>query len=397
MAIDFRAHLKSFLNWRQPGGALSVGGHALIVIVSVYAFNSAKPFAPATESLPVDVVSEKDFNEMMKGDKTSKTIAKVPARRVDRVAETKEDKDPGLDKRDVPAIPTRQEAEAEVKPEPKLAAIIPPTRPPELRVAPPLPTPPVRPEPEEEEVKDAEIIKQKAPPPKKEEPKKAEPQPDQLQKLLEEKQREAEKALETQRKLAEDKRKLDEKLKAEAEKRAEDKKKADELKKAEAERKAKEAKAKKDREAAEAEKLNDAIRQKLLASKETPSSTGSTGAVVASRSTAGTTDATGQKLSPSDRAQLIGILTEKMSRCISYSGSAPKIGPQLTFTLGRDGSVVSAVQVANRSGEASFVPFAEASMRAIRNCQPYNVPARFMDSYEDWKNIRLNLDTSEMQ
>lgn len=118
---------------------------------------------------------------------------------------------------------------------------------------------------------------------------------------------------------------------------------------------------------------------------------------MSTRSTAGTAQATGSKLSPSDRSQLIGILTEQMNRCINYSGSAPKTGPQITFTLGRDGAIVSQVQVANRSGEPNFVPFAEASMRALRNCQPYRIPARFMDTYEDWKNVRLNIDTSEMQ
>ncbi len=401
-------NLKSVFSWREPGTLVSALGHGLVLAVGLFSFTAAKPFSPAQEAVAVDVVSDQQFSEMMRGDKESKVVAKTPERRVERVAETKEDKDPGQEKRDVPAPPSRSEPQAEAKPEPEpepkpepppppqqLAAVIPPTRPPELRLAPPVPSPPARAAEEDKEDEKAEL----------------------LRRLKLEEQRKLEEA----RAAVEAKRRLDEKLKAEAEaqKRAEDQKKAEELKKAEdqkkaedlrkaeelkkteerrkaeAEKKAREDKAR--REAAEEQKLNDAIRNRLLASRETPSSTGSTGATVSPRATAGTSQATGAKLSPSDRMQLIGILTSQMNRCINYSGSAPKTGPQITFTLGRDGSIAGQVQLANRSGEPNFVPFAEASMRALRNCQPYRIPARFLDTYEDWKNVRLNIDTSEMQ
>lgn len=403
MAIDVRETLKTFLDWRQPGGALSAVGHAAILVAGVYAFSSAQPFQPAVEAVAVDVVSDQQFNEMMKGDRNSKIVAKEPERKVDRVAETKEDKDPGVEKKDVAVQPTKQESRNETKSEPKpepeqkVAAIVPPTRPPELRVAPPVPKPPVKVEEEEDEIDEqAELLRRK----KIEEQKKAE---------------DAAKAAEAKRKLdeklkadaeaqkrADEKKKLDEKLKAEeeAEKRAEEKRVADAKKKADAERKAKEDKARKDREAKEAaeeNKLFASISNKLQTSKEAPSSTGSTGAAVATRSTAGTATATGKKLSPSDRSQLIGILTEQMNRCISYSGTAPKTGPQLTFTMTREGGINGGVQLANSSGEANFRPFSEAAMRALRNCQPYRIPARFMDTYDDWKNVRLNIDTSDMQ
>ncbi len=397
MAIDLREPLKRFFDWRKPGAALSAGGHAMLLVASVYAFHSAQPFQPATEAVAVDVISDQQFNEMMKGDKTSKIIAKEPERRIDRVAETKEDKDPGLDKKDAPVLPSRQEAKPETKPEPeqKLASVTPPTRPPELRVAPPAPAPPAKAEEVDDEIDEkAELLRRK----KVEDQRKAD------EALAAEAKRKLEEKLkqDAQAKAAEDKRKLEETLKAEAEaeKRAEEKRQADAKKKAEAEKKAREDKAKKElaaKEAAEAEKLNDAIRNRLLASKETAASTGSTGAAVATRSTAGTSEATGKKLSPSDRAQLIGILTEQMNKCISYSGTAPRTGPQLTFTLTREGGIAGGVSLANASGEANFRPFSEAAMRALRNCQPYRIPARFLDSYDDWRNVRLNIDTSDMQ
>lgn len=404
MALALRDHLGRFFSWRQPGGAVSAGTHALLLLAGVYAFNSAQPFSPATEALPVEVVSDSAFNEMMKGDKNAKEKAPVAERRVDRVAETKEDKDPGQAKTDVAAPPVKQEEAQAEKPEPeqKVAIATPPVRPPELRVAPPEPKPPAQVEEDDKIDEQAELLRKKREEQKKldelrkqEEAAKAEAKRKLEEKRIEEKRKEEARA-------REEKRKLEETLKAEAEaeKKAEELKKAEEKKKAEAAKKAAEAKAKRDqekREAEEAKKLNDSIRQKLLASRDTPSSTGSSGAAVHNRSTLGTATATGAKLSPSDRAQLIGILTSQMSRCISYAGTAPKTGPQLTFTLAQDGAIIGGVRLANRSGESNFVPFAEATMRALRNCQPYRVPARFLATYEDWKNIRLNIDTSEMQ
>lgn len=428
MRSDLRDMLKGAIDWRQPGGALSAVGHAALLAAGVLAFSATQPFAPATESVAVDVVSEKDFNEMMKGDKASKVVAKVPERRVEKVDPVNKDNDPGAEKKDVAsaeppkAPPPAAKAPETPKPpeEPKVASITPPTRPPELRVTPPKPTPAPTPtptpkaaEPEEDDEEDqqAELLRKKKIEEKKklEDKKKAE---DAAKAAAEEKKKldeklkadaEARKRIEEQKKAAEDKKKLDEKLKAEAEaeKAAEAaERKAEEKKKADAERKAKEDKAKKEqaaRDAAEAEKLNNSIRQRLLASKEAPSSTGATGAALSTRSTAGNENATGKKLSPSDRAQLIGLLTSQLSKCISYSGTAPKVGPQFTFTLTRQGGLAGAVALANNSGESNFRPFAEAAMRAVRNCQPYNIPARFLDSYEDWKNVRLNLDTSDMQ
>ncbi|MCZ8184455.1 MAG: cell envelope integrity protein TolA [Beijerinckiaceae bacterium] len=388
-------NLKGAISWREPGTLVSTMGHALVLGLGLYSFSSAKPFNPAQEAVAVDVVSDQQFSEMMRGDKESKIVAPTPERRIDRVAEIKEDKDPGQAKRDVPTPPSRSEPQqVETKPEPQpqqqqLAAIIPPTRPPELRVAPPVPTPPVKAEEDDQEDEKAELLRRK----KIEEQRKleeAKAAAEARRKLDEKLKAEAE-----AQKRAEDLKKAEEQKKAEELKKAEEQKKAEERRKAEAEKKAREEKAR--REAAEEQKLNDAIRNRLLASREAPASTGSTGAAVNTRSTAGTAQATGSKLSPSDRSQLIGILTEQMNRCLNYSGSAPKTGPQITFTLGRDGAIVSQLQLANRSGEPNFVPFAEASMRALRNCQPYRIPARFMDTYEDWKNVRLNFDTSEMQ
>ncbi len=41
--------LKNLLDWRQPGGFVSVAGHATLLIVGLAAFSSAQPFKPAQE------------------------------------------------------------------------------------------------------------------------------------------------------------------------------------------------------------------------------------------------------------------------------------------------------------------------------------------------------------
>ncbi|MCA0399206.1 MAG: cell envelope integrity protein TolA [Proteobacteria bacterium] len=374
--------LKTNVDWRQPGGAVSAGGHVLVLTIGLLGLSSAKPFQPAGESVAVDVVSEKDFNEMMKGDKNSKEVAKQPERRVDKVAEIKKDNDPGEAKKDVAAPEPPKASPPPVPAEQKVASVTPPARPPELRVAPPRPVPPPAQAEEEEEDREAEIIRQK-------------------------KAAEKRKAEEAAKAAADEKRKLEETLKAEAEaqKRAEDKRKADEakkaedLKKAEAARREKEAKEKARqeqlaKEKAEEQKLLAAINNKLNTSKEAPSSTGSTGQQVASRSTAGTSTATGNSLSPSDKARLIGIFTDQMLRCLNYPGTLPTARPQFHFSVAKDGSITSTVELKNRSNDPNFIAYTEAAKRAFRACQPYRIPDRFLATYDDWKNLDIVIDAS---
>jgi colicin import membrane protein len=111
-------NLKSVFSWREPGTLVSALGHGLVLAVGLFSFTAAKPFSPAQEAVAVDVVSDQQFSEMMRGDKESKVVAKTPERRVERVAETKEDKDPGQEKRDVPAPPSRPRPSPSPSPSP---------------------------------------------------------------------------------------------------------------------------------------------------------------------------------------------------------------------------------------------------------------------------------------
>lgn len=413
------AAIAGWIDWRQPGGMISAAGHVAVLVVGLAAFSSAKTFQPAEEALPVEMVSESQFNEMLKGDPKAEKKAEPPKPVEPRqVAALPAPPPPPLPpvRQEPPAEPAKAEP-AKVEPtkveppriEPIKPVSVPPTPPraalptppvplPELRRTPPSPPEKVEAEDEEEE---AEVVRPKAqpkpappkpatlPPPAKPAPSSAD-----LAKLLDEEQkREEAKKAEEARKL-EESRKAEERRKAEADKAAKEK-----LAREKAEREAREkaAREKAAREAAEAKKLNDAILARLNDTKTPPSTTGSTGEKPQQQASLGAANATGRKLSPSDRAQLIGLLTEQMSRCISYSGSAPKAYPKLTFTLGRDGGLISPVNLNSSSSEANFRPFSEAAMRAVRNCQPYRIPPRFLDSYEDWKNIQLTLITDDLQ
>jgi len=406
--------LKSLLDWRQPGGLVSVAGHATLLIVGLAAFSSAKPFTPAQESAAVDVISEREFNEMMKGDKKGEKKPE-PALRADRVAEIRKENEPGEAKKDVVAEPAKVEPpKAEVKPEPRpeprpepkplpepprqVAALPPPpVRPPELKpvVRPPEPKPQPQDEPEDEK---AELPT----PPKRPEPK-PEPKPEQkredLAKLLEQKQLEEKRRDEEKRR--EEAKAAEEARKAEERKKAEDKKRADEkaaAEKAAAEKKAREEREKREKQAAEAKKLEDSIRQRLLTSREAPSSTGATGAQVSRQASLGAETATGRRLSPSERSQLIGLLTEQMNRCLSIPpGAIPRSKPIVALTLARDGSITSGPTLTNPMNEPGYMPYAEANMRALRNCAPFRIPERFAAMYDDWKSLRIGFDPSEMQ
>jgi colicin import membrane protein len=389
---------RDWVDWRQPGTLLSAVGHGALVVFSVAAFSSAKPFEAAKEATPIDVISEREFNEISKGEQKAQPQPQ-PQRRAERVAETRQERDPGEAKKDVAAEPPKAEptqpiAEPEPKPlpePPRQVAVAPPQplpTPPELRpVRTPTPAPAPRPVPQEEHEEDekAELPK----PPKKVEPKpepKPEPKREDLTKILEEKKREEEKARAEAQKAAEEKRK------------AEERRQAEEKRKAEAEKKAREEREKRQREAAEAKRLEDQIRQRLLTSREAPASTGATGAEVQRQASLGAENATGRKLSPNERSQLIGILTEQMNRCLNIPpGAIPRSKPVVQLTLARDGSITSGPTLLNPSSEAGYMPYAEANMRALRNCAPFRIPTRFLAMYDDWKTLRIGFDPSEMQ
>ncbi len=440
---------------RKPGMPVSVGLHAAVLVASIVTFSSPKKFEDATESIAVEVISESALAEMMKGERDAKKQP-TPTPRVDRVADRKEQNAPGAASRQVNAAetPKAQEATArEERKETSAAVALPPPVP--LPPARPQPTPPKPPEASKpvEPPKPAEPPKAAAKPPqpadKSEEDEEAEEAIRQAQKKREEQRkleearraeeakkreenrkaeeakrqeelRKAEQARrleaqkqeaqkqEEQRREQEEARKRDEMRKLVEAKAAEQKKaeeaKAAELRKAEEAKKAQEAarKAAEDRRRREAEQearnqaTADAARRALLASREAPQNSGNTGAQVSRTASLGTPTATGQRLNPSDRAALAGLLSDQIRACWSIPVSGkPSSLPQVRVALNADGSLAGAPVLINASGDPNFRALADSGMRAIRQCAPFRIPQRYAATYEDWRQLAVQLNPDD--
>ncbi len=434
---------------RKPGMPVSVGLHAAVLVASIVTFSSPKKFEDATESIAVEVISESALAEMMKGERDAKKQP-TPTPRVDRVADRKEQNAPGAASRQVNAAETPKAQEATAKEEQKetttaVAIPLPPARPLPPKpaeaskpVEPPKPAEPPKaaakpPQPADkteedeeaeeairqaqkkreeqrklEEARRAEEVKKREESRKAEEAKRQEEirKAEQARRLEAQKQ-EAQKQ-EEQRREQEEARKRDEMRKLIEAKAAEQKKaeeaKAAELKKAEEAKKAQEAarKAAEDRRRREAEQearnqaTADAARRALLASREAPQNSGNTGAQVSRTASLGTPTATGQRLNPSDRAALAGLLSDQIRACWSIPVSGkPSSLPQVRVALNADGSLAGAPVLINASGDPNFRALADSGMRAIRQCAPFRIPQRYAATYEDWRQLAVQLNPDD--
>jgi len=428
------------IDWKEPGFPLSIALHLFAVLWGLFAFSSPPPFDAANEAIPVEVVS--DVSEMTRGSKKAEKVLPNTPEQVDKVADLRKENDPGQEKTDTASIkpPTKQEETVKDEPanaEPPQAAEppipTPPARqePPKEASQPPIPTPPSKPvkaasavaapQDDPDDNREAEIIREQQ---KKDQAKKAEEarkladqkkaeeaKAEEARKLAEQKAAEQKKADEA-RKLAEQKKQLAEKIAAEeakakaaheaklkAQKLAEQRKKEAELKAKAVAAAKKAAEDKKRQEAAEKAPAFDpnAIRNKLMASHERPTSSGSTGAQVSRTPSLGTRTASGARLSPSDREALIGMIGDQIRRCWNLTvTSAPSVKPVVHIELSANGELVAAPRLTNSSGEPNFRAVAESGMRAIRQCSPYRIPAKYAQYFDDWKNINVRLDPSDL-
>jgi colicin import membrane protein len=397
---------------KKPGLPLSLGMHTAVLVAGLVSFSSPKKFEDATEAVSVEIVDESQLREITKGEKAAKQPASAP--RVDRVDDKKEQNAPGDAKRQVNTDTTPKPQEATAKEERKevTAAVAPPK--PVLIVPPkPIETPkpveppkPVAAKPakpveatDEEEDEADEVVKQAK-------PKKIEPaKPDQaaLARLLDQQKAEDAKRQEQiknqqakQEQAQEEARKAEERKKVADAKAADDKKKADAAKAQEAAKKAAEERKKREADQeAKNQSTADAARRALLASREAPSNSGNTGQQVSRTPAAGAPTATGQRLNPSDRAALAGLLGDQIRSCwnITVSGR-PSPLPQVRIALNADGSLSGAPTLVNSSGDPNFRALADSGMRAIRQCSPFRIPARFAPTFNDWRtvNVQLNPD-----
>lgn len=351
---------------KEPGFIASAVAHAALLTAGVLAFSSAPKFSDQQESIAVEVISEEAFSTMTQGDRTAKTVQETPKPRVDRVAEIEEQKpETGEEKRDVPAPVARPVAEDKSE---DRAAVEPVPEPPKPEVKPepeavpepvtvaeptPAPAPPV-PRPRPQQLADAQEAESeppkpqppkpeppKPPPPKKPEPPKPAPQRTEPRKPPPEPTRAA------------------------------------------------------SRSTVQKPANNDSI-EKLLASRDRPQASGSTGRQEQAAS-AGTRTGNAPKLSLSQRDAIGNMMKEQIGRCFSAPPGMADVttSPVIRVSLNEDGTLAGSPQIVGGAGDAASRSFAESLMRAIRRCAPYSFPAQFAPYYNDWRDWRIDAAPSD--
>lgn len=398
------------LRTSEPGMVVSALGHATFLVAGLLAFASPAPLPENEEAIAVEVIDPSALNQVTRGERKAEKVEAQPIQRAERQSEIVEKKEAGEAKQDTPAPPTRP---PELKTaDDNAAAPLPPSRAALLPKTEPTPKPP-------------EPVKQ--PPQKTEAQAKGEAQQrrEELAKLTEEaelasKAKKAEEEAKAAAKAkteaeaqaraeAQAKAKAEAQAKAEAAEAAKEKAELAAKAKAEAEQKAKiaaaakakqEAEAKAKREAEIAKNFNPTDIARLLQSKEQAQSSGSSAPQINRTASLGTERGASQKLSPSLRAQLIGIIQDQLLKCwnvpIALANAKGQVVPQVRMKLGADGSLMGQPGVVNSSSDPLFRVAADSALTATRRCAPLRIPAQFASFYDDWRDVVVNFDARDV-
>ena len=373
----------------QPGHVLSAAVHMALLAATLVSFTETKPFQDAQESVPVEIVTDSQFNEITKGEKTAKEVTQTPVK-ADKVAEVEEKKpipireaktevtppppplrripDPGESQQPEPPTPTPPQRVAALPPEPPKAEPEPvkpepprpPTRPPEpakVEAPPPKPDaepvePPKPPQRPKEEPKKAEVAPTPPTPPKPPVRPKAEEKPldpAAISKLLKE---------------------------TEPQKPAARPKSGDET---------------------AAKTKYDSTAMSDLLSREAPSQKASTARAASQQASLGAPTASAARMSPSLMGQLDGLMQDRYKQCWTYVGmAATRYIPQIKVEFAVNGALVGEPMLLNPPGDPNLRTLAESALRAVRRCDPMPIPAQFAPYHNEWKSRILRFDPEEM-
>lgn len=348
---------------REPGLVVSAAFHVLALGLSAGALSSPKPFNVQVESLPVEILSPKEFDQITRGEKTAKSVTETKAARVEKLNEIETPKPDAapLAKQDV-VTPTRvntpkpqpqddrAEDEDEIEDKPKPAKTTPQPQP---KVA--------EPEPKKPEPKPEPKLAEAKPEPKPE-PKKPDTKPEVKK----------EPAKPEPKKLDDIAKKLNELPDTKAQKAVS-----------------------KPASAQENAKPFDASKVAALLDKREPSRTASTGRQVQTTASLGSATGTAAKLSVSQRSAIDGAIRDHLSSCWNppYTAGADKLNVRVRFALKQDGSLEAQPQILNTNADPMFRAQAESALRAVRKCSPFKLPA---EHYAYWQNVEVNFDPKDM-
>jgi len=377
----------------RPGFPISAVAHAGLLAATLLAFAQAPKFAETPETVPIEVVTDQQLNQIMKGEKTAHAVK--PAQRAEKVAEQVETHPhpPQAEaKRDIPTPPpsfkrTAEPSDNDTPEKPPKEAPTPPKRvaaltpEPPTRPAPapkPAPAPPVKaqakaaPEPDEDKPDDAEVVKPKPPvKPKLEKVEKETPRlkTDEVAKLLKEKK------LDKKAAKAEDGREPDTEKSDKSSKSAES-----------------QSKPKSGDETAPKSKFSAASIANLL-SREAPQQRASTGRERTQLASLGAPTATAASMSPSLQGRIDSYTVEHYRKCwaTALSMNAMTYVPRVEFRLSRVGALEGEPRLLNPSSNPVEKARGEQALAAVRRCSPMQIPAEFEPYYDYWRVTELDM------
>ena len=100
--------LRLKFNPSEPGFWVSGVSHVVILGAAMLTLSTVAQFPPAQEGIPVEIITDNQFSQITKGEKTAKEVQVTPKPRADRVADKIEQRDPGEYKRVAAARPKLQ-------------------------------------------------------------------------------------------------------------------------------------------------------------------------------------------------------------------------------------------------------------------------------------------------
>ena len=365
----------------EPGFPLSSAIHAGLLLAAFVLFSDAKKFDDAVEMVPVDIVTDSELTQIMKGEKTAREIKPTP--RVDKVApeaETKPEPPLAQAKKDIATPPPP----ARPLPQPT-ADDAPPTPPKRTAALPPKPEPPPKPVEKQPEPKPVAKPKAAAPEPDKKEPEKKEPEEAEVVKpkppARTKPDHTAKDAAATEK--PKERLKIDEVAKLLDSKKQQDKPEPETSIGELAEKAVKESKPKSGEENAPKSKFDAASISKLL-SHEAPQRKAATGRATQAAALGAPTGAAAT-MSASMEARIAAYIHDHYYPCwasgLSLGGQT--YTPIVEFHLSRDGELEGRPKLLNASASPTEHARGEQAMQAVRRCSPMRIPPEFMPYYEE--------------
>ncbi len=337
-------------------------GHALLLAYALINIQHAPPEMPAIIPIEATLITTSELTRLKQGDPQSQHLEAKAKEEPPTETSKKEAEKPKPITAPPPAAepppPEPEPQKTEAPPPPKQDPIAE-----KLAAAPPEPPPEPGPTPDEKKLLEEKLEQERV----------AE---EQRKKQVEDEKKK------TEQKLAEEKKKADEKKKAAEKKKAEDKKK----KLAEAKRKAD------DKKKFDADKIA-ALLDKTPDKRGAPqSSTPPTKPTDYTGPTAGERRGTDTVLSAREQDLLLSMINSQLEPCARLPGGGG--GPDtpiinVRFRLNQDGSLAGEPVVVDRQNTPLFAIAAEASLRAVKQCAPFQLPP---DKYASWSTVTWAFD-----